>query len=349
MRLLSSNSLPSPQEIRQQFRLTPAAASHVAQKRQEVVDILQGHRPQLLLIVGPCSIHDITAAKEYATKLKKLGDEVAPHICLIMRTYGEKARSAVGWKGLIYDPYLDNSHALEEGIKTMRHLLVDLAEMEVATATEFLDPLISLYLQDAVVWGSIGARTSSSQIHRQFASATSTPTGFKNSTSGDIESAILGMVTAASPHTFISVDDAGKTAVQRSAGNPHTHLVLRGGQGKPNYDKKTIQSAVSLLKSYRLPSRLLIDCSHDNCQKDYEKQTTVFYTALENYLSGETAIAGLMLESSLLEGRQSPHSDVLQYGISVTDPCLSWDTTRDLILYARDVLAQMPSPSSLLP
>ncbi|MDP1835872.1 MAG: 3-deoxy-7-phosphoheptulonate synthase [Chlamydiales bacterium] len=331
--------LPSPNELVAKLPATDSQHAFVRHSRQAVVDILNGRCSRLLMVVGPCSIHDITAAKDFAKKLQHLSEHVSGSIQLVMRTYFEKPRTSVGWKGMLYDPGLDGSNDVLNGLTQSRQLLVDLAEMRVATATEFLDTSSPRYLGDLISWGSVGSRTSESQAHRQMISALSIPTGFKNGTDGNLEIAVNALHVAGVPHAFIGLNDDGRICVVRSKGNPDCHIVLRGGSGRPNYDKASVLHAQQLLRDHGFPARLMVDCSHDNSGKNHDKQADVFRDVMEQILSGNHNIVGMILESHLKAGSQilSPSARALA-DQSVTDPCLDWETTEQLILWANDAL-----------
>ncbi len=326
--------LPSPSILKRRHAASSQHISFVEQCRHTVRDILNGTDPRLLLIVGPCSIHDLPSAQEYALRLSRLQQEVSSSFFILMRVYFEKPRTLTGWKGLAYDPLLDGSHDIESGLALSRQLLIDLATMEVPAATEFLDPLVRPYLDDLIAWGSIGARTTSSQVHRQMAAALSMPVGMKNPIAGTLDAAIQGVVAATQPHTLFGVTDMGDTAVIHTKGNRDAHLVLRGWDRQPNYDHTSVTDALTKLQRAGLPPRLLIDCSHDNSAKKHEKQPAVFQDVINQILDGNTYIRGLLLEGHLHGGSQplSLNPGALSYGVSVTDPCLDWQTTEKLIL-----------------
>lgn len=323
----------TPRELHQKYPASIEEQAFIAANRQEIRDILSGKDTRLLLIVGPCSIHDTRGAEEYARKLKTLQMQVADSFLLIMRTYFEKPRTALGWKGLIHDPLLDGSHQMELGLALSRKFLLKLAELRIGAACEFLDPTAAIYNGDLISWGCIGARTSSSQVHRQIASDLPMPIAFKNSTDGSVENAVNGCLAATYPHAYLGLNESGTLKIHHSKGNPDAHIVLRGGESKPNYDPQSVRQALQALHRAGLPQRLIIDCSHDNSSKKHELQLEVFEEALEQVLR-ETPIAGLMLESYLQEGSQPLRGPLeqLRYGISVTDPCLSWEETESLIL-----------------
>jgi 3-deoxy-7-phosphoheptulonate synthase len=333
--------LPSPKSIKKKFELSSQAAYFITEARKTGIDILAGKDPRKAFIVGPCSIHDPTSTLEYAHRLQQLAKEVESSCFLVLRVYVEKSRTSTGWKGFLYDPHLDGSCDLLAGLLLTRQLLVTLAEMQIPCATEFVDPLTSPYFEDLISWGFIGARTASSQVHRQLASSLAMPVGFKNCIEGNIENSIHGMKCAAETHTFFSATQEGQLSALRSLGNPHTHIVLRGSCQGPNYDVRSVQNTLQALQNHNLKERLMIDCSHGNARKDEEKQQEVFFSALEQIDKGNKAIIGLMLESHLEKGNQLLTQDPsdLKYAVSITDPCLDWNTTQTLIQEAHSVLS----------
>jgi 3-deoxy-7-phosphoheptulonate synthase len=324
--------LISPTEMKQVLPLTDAAAHTVVSGRKEVENILTGKEDRLLIIAGPCSIHDPEAALEYAHKLMALRRDVSDKINLIMRVYFEKPRTTVGWKGLINDPFLDASYNVNAGLETARKLLIDINDTGLPTATEILDPITPQYIAGLLTWVAVGARTTESQTHREMASGLSMPVGFKNSTDGRISAAVNAIQAAGSPQHFLGIDPDGRSSVVSTTGNPFCHLVLRGGV-TPNYDPVSVGRARTILRQQHLPDRLIIDCSHDNSGQKFTGQAFVFKSALDQRLEGNSGIMGLMLESNLFEGRQSCPGDgcALEYGISITDECISWQTTEQLI------------------
>lgn len=335
---LSLEPLPSPKELLSLLSASTSQYAFVQHARQSVSNILSGRSSHLLMIVGPCSIHDITAAKDFAKKLHALSEKVSDRIQLVMRTYFEKPRTSTGWKGMLYDPNLDGSNDLRHGLIQSRQLLLDLAELGIAAATEFLDPSTPQYLGDLIAWGSIGSRTSESQAHRQMISALSIPTGFKNGTDGSLDIAINAVHVASLPHSFIGLNGDGKVSIVRSKGNPDCHIVLRGGSAQPNYDKLSVKCAQQRLSESSLSTRLIIDCSHDNSGKNHQRQADVFRDVIDQILEGNQNIAGLILESHLRAGNQSFNTNTIVSDLSVTDPCLDWETTESLILWAYNAL-----------
>ncbi len=331
--------LPSPTELLQLLPTSPIQQAFVGQSRQIIVDILEGRSPKMLLVVGPCSIHDTTAAKEFAKKLQRLSERVKSRFHLVMRAYFEKPRTGLGWKGLLYDPHLDGSNHLLHGLKESRQLLLDLATIGVPAATEFLDPTAPQYYGDLIAWGSVGSRTSESQPHRQMVSALCLPTGFKNGTDGNLNIAIDALAVAAVPHAFIGMSPEGRISLVRSLGNPHCHLVLRGGSRQPNYDRLSIKKTLDLLQARNLCNKVLIDCSHDNSGKDPQRQKVVFGSIIDQVIEGNSNIAGVLLESNLRGGSQTLNShQKICTEMSITDPCLDWETTEEMILWAYDCL-----------
>lgn len=334
--------LPTPKELLRELPLTMAQRDFIEDSREQIQQILQGEDPRLLLIVGPCSIHDTKAAKEYATKLHALSTAVSDTFYVIMRTYFEKPRTAVGWKGMLYDPHLNGTNDLASGLYQTRKLLLDLADMHIPAAAEFLDPSSVYYFGDLISWACIGARTSASQTHRQIASGLPMPIAFKNSTDGNIDIAINGALNAIVPHTYIGSDAAGQLCAIHTKGNTHAHIVLRGGKGRPNYDPQSISYAIERLHQSNLLPHLLIDCSHDNSFRQHEQQTQVFQSVIHQIIEGNSNIRGLLLESHLHSGNQSLSSqtDMLKYAVSITDPCLDWTTTEHLIHWGHTMLRQ---------
>ena len=343
LNLLDSQVIPTPAEIVAEIPATEKQIRFIQRARQEVQDALFSHRSRLLLIAGPCSIHDIASAKEYARRFAELAKEVSDTFVMVMRVYFEKPRTTLGWKGMIYDPFLDGSNAMSKGLRLTRQLLLELAEMEVPAAAEFLDPLSAHYFSDLITWGCIGARTSESQTHRQMASSLPMPVAFKNNTMGNVDVAVHGVLSAAIPHTYLGIDPFGKVCQQTSAGNSTCHIVLRGGEANPNYDPESISYALDCLQKNSLPPKLLIDCSHDNSRRKHQQQVSVFQSVIHQIKEGEKGIRGLILESNLEEGQQPMESDELRYGVSVTDACLDWETTAKLIRWGRTALLKEAS------
>lgn len=331
--------LISPASIKKELPMTDDVIKTVIEGRRDVENILNKKDDRLLIIAGPCSIHDTDAALEYALKMKQLRLDVKDKINLIMRVYFEKPRTTVGWKGLINDPFLDSSYDIDEGLKKARSLLIDINKMGIPTTTEILDPITPQYIAGLLTWVAIGARTTESQTHREMASGLSMPVGFKNSTDGSLDSAVNAMMAAGAPQHFLGVDPEGYTAVVCTKGNPFTHIVLRGGP-HPNYDPVSVGKALDKLKQKKLMGTVIIDCSHDNSGQKQEGQPFVFKSVLNQRIDGNTGIVGLMLESNLFEGNQKCNGDckTLKYGVSITDECIAWETTEELIRNANEKL-----------
>ncbi len=297
------------------------------------------------MVIGPCSIHDIEAATDYAERLNGLRERVEDRFELVMRTYLEKPRTVVGWKGLVYEPYLDGQERIGDGLIIARQFLLSNAELGLPCATEFLDTFIPQYIGDLISWGAIGARTVESQIHRQMASGLSMPVGFKNNMSGDVKVAIDAMLAARHSHWFFGLDQYGRPSVVKTRGNTYTHIVLRGGNEGPNYDRESVARAQAMLREAGLPERLMIDCSHGNSGKDYRAQPVVFEDVIRQIYDGNLGIIGVMVESHINEGRQDVPEDIreLKYGVSITDSCIGWETTERLIMDAYRMLSKRKS------
>lgn len=333
--------LPSSLQLKQQLPLTSALSQQVANHRQAVRTILNGEDQRLLLIVGPCSIHDPKSALEYAEKLARLSSEVSDEMLLVMRAYVEKPRTTVGWKGLAYDPHLDGSDDMAGGLTLSRELMIEMIRLGLPIATELLQPMAAGYFDDLLSWVAIGARTTESQIHREMASGLSMPVGFKNGTDGGVAVAVDAMRSASHPHRHFGVDTQGHPAIVQTTGNPDTHLVLRGGHQGPNYDPQSVARIHDDLTRLKIPSRIMVDCSHANSGKDPLRQPGVFNDVLEQRLQGDRSLIGMMLESHLFEGCQ-PLSNSLRYGVSVTDGCLGFESTEQLLRSAADRLRAQP-------
>jgi 3-deoxy-7-phosphoheptulonate synthase len=328
LRIVGFRPLLPPTILLEELPLSEGGSATVARGREEIARILAAEDDRLIVIVGPCSIHDPGAGLEYGQRLRKLADEVASEICVVMRVYFEKPRTTVGWKGLINDPHLDGSFAINEGLRRGRRLLLELAEMGLPTGCEFLDPISPQFISDLVAWGAIGARTTESQVHRELASGLSMPVGFKNSTGGGVQVAIDAVRSAAHPHSFLGVTEQGLCAIVQTRGNSDCHVILRGGHTGPNYDAAHVHKVSEALCAAGLPPRIMIDVSHGNSSKDYRRQPLVASTIAEQVAAGERAIIGLMMESFLVEGRQELREGVPpRYGQSITDACMSWETT----------------------
>jgi 3-deoxy-7-phosphoheptulonate synthase len=326
--------LITPAALKDELPETDAVAKLVAESRNAIQDILLNKDKRRIAIVGPCSLHDEKATIEYAGRLSKLQDKVRGKVLLIMRAYLEKPRTVMGWKGMIYDPRLNNSYDIEEGLKKSRRLLIAISEAGLPVATEFLDPIVPQYLADIVSWAAIGARTTESQIHRQMVSGLSMPIGFKNAMSGSLTPAIDAIKAASVAHSFMGIDGNGQVVIAETRGNKYGHLVMRGGLGATNYGSEYVAFAKVLLQKAKIPTGVIIDCSHGNSQKDYKKQRTVFTDVAEQIRQGGQLIAGVMLESFLNEGSQPfDKPENLKYGVSLTDGCIGWEETEELICH----------------
>lgn len=333
LNIASNVTLITPEQLKSKMPLSEKAQHTVSHGRQVVRDILDGKDHRLFIVIGPCSIHDLKAAHEYADRLKALADEVSDTLFLIMRVYFEKPRTTVGWKGLINDPYLDDSFKIEDGLHIGRKLLLDLAEKGLPTATEALDPISPQYLQDLISWSAIGARTTESQTHREMASGLSSAVGFKNGTDGGLTVAINALQSVSNPHRFLGINQQGGVSIVTTKGNPYGHVVLRGGNGKPNYDSVSVALCEQELKKAKISTNIMIDCSHANSNKDPALQPLVLDNITNQIVDGNQSISSLMIESHLGWGNQSIGDDLsqLKYGVSITDACIDWDTTEKSI------------------
>ena len=333
LHVVETRPLLSPAFIKSEFLLSDQAATLVSQTRERIRDILSGKDQRMLVIVGPCSIHDVEAAVEYGKKLTELRKELQGELEIVMRVYFEKPRTTVGWKGLINDPYLDDSYDINTGLRLARKLLLDLADLELPAATELLDPITPQYIADVICWTAIGARTTESQIHRQMASGLSMPVGYKNGTDGSLKAATNAMLAARISHHFLGINQDGIASIVETTGNPDGHLVLRGGADGPNYDPKKVEQAVNTLQKQELNHRLIIDCSHGNSNKDYNQQPIVLNSIAQQVEAGMANIMGVMIESHLVAGNQKLSSDrsKLVYGQSITDACVDWQTTEKML------------------
>jgi 3-deoxy-7-phosphoheptulonate synthase len=328
LHVASIRPLLSPSAVLRELPLSEAGSETVTRARDEVTRILEGEDDRLIVVVGPCSIHDPDAALDYAHRLKALAGELAEDLCIVMRAYFEKPRTTVGWKGLINDPYLDGSFACNDGLRIARRLLLDLVALDLPVGCEFLDPISPQYISDVVAWGAIGARTTESQVHRQLASGLSMPVGFKNGTDGDIQIALDAVRAAASPHSFFGVTEDGLAAIVSTRGNPDCHVILRGGQAGPNYDASSVQQTLKRLRSAGLHPSVMIDTSHGNSDKDYRRQPVVAHSIAAQVAGGEPGITGVMMESFIADGRQDLEDrSCLVYGQSITDACMGWEMT----------------------
>ncbi|HVZ81407.1 MAG TPA: 3-deoxy-7-phosphoheptulonate synthase [bacterium] len=334
--------LISPKKVKKQLPGNRKSFETVLTARKDLEAILDGKDRRLFVVVGPCSIHDPQAAYEYAVKLKRLAGMVKSTMVLIMRVYFEKPRTTIGWKGLINDPDMNDSFHIEKGILLARRLLLKFNEMGLPTSTEALDPIIPQYIADLISWSAIGARTTESQTHREMASGLSMPVGLKNATDGSIQVALNGIKSARTSHHFLGIDQNGQSAVFRTTGNPYAHIVLRGGS-KPNYDPASIKACEEALGKEGLPVNIVVDCSHGNSNKDYRLQPVAFNAVVDQIEAGNRSIVGLMLESNLNEGNQPLQKDrsQLKYGVSITDACINWVTTEELILSAHQRLKKL--------
>lgn len=334
--------LPAPLALKAELPMTPRSNETVVAGRNAISAILRQQDPRLLVVVGPCSIHDPKGALEYATRLNALRAELEDQFCLVMRVYFEKPRTTIGWKGLIYDPHLNGSDEIQTGLRNARELLLQITDMGLPAATEFLDPVVPQYIAELVSWAAIGARTTESQTHRQMASGLSMPVGFKNGTDGSLQIAIDAMQSAMRPHSFLGIDPDGFTSIVRTTGNPDGHVVLRGGRLQTNYDAESIRSAAESLKKAGLPEVLMVDCSHANSGKQHARQEEVWRSLIEQRLAGSKPIIGVMIESNLSEGSQPIPKNLadLKYGVSVTDACIGWDVTERILRWGHQAMSK---------
>lgn len=325
----SQEILISPKALKEKIQISDAARKTVNTGRAAIENILDRKDHRIFIVVGPCSIHDTDAAIDYANRLKVLADDVSDTLCLVMRVYFEKPRTTTGWKGLINDPHLNDSFKITEGLHVGRKLLMEIAEIGLPTATEALDPISPQYMHDLITWAAIGARTTESQTHREMASGLSSAVGFKNGTDGGLSVAINALKSVASPHRFLGVNAEGNVSVITTAGNSYSHVVLRGGDGKPNYDSVSIAMTEENLRSSGIAENIMVDCSHANSNKNYELQPLVVENVTNQILEGNKSIIGLMIESNINAGNQNITSDIkdLKYGVSITDSCMDWSTT----------------------
>lgn len=335
--------LASPRTLKELFPAMPEATATVVQSRERIIRILQQEDPRLLVVIGPCSIHDEKSAMEYAGRLNTLRRELADRMELVMRVYFEKPRTTLGWKGLINDPHLDGSQDIETGLKIARRLLVQIAGLGLPAGTEFLDPIVPQYTADLVSWAAIGARTTESQTHREMASGLSMPVGYKNATDGSLQGAIDAMGAARSPHSFLGIDADGATGIVRTTGNPTGHVVLRGGRARTNYDAASIAEAETALRKRQLPAVMMVDCSHANSEKQHARQEEVWHSVIEQRASGTKSVIGMMVESHLHEGCQPFPKPVneLKYGVSITDACVNWETTERMLRWGYERLGSV--------
>jgi 3-deoxy-7-phosphoheptulonate synthase len=340
LRIRGIQEVSSPDTIRQEYPVTDDAAKTVYAARQAIHQILHGDDDRLLVVVGPCSIHDTEAAMDYASRLMPLREQLQDRLEIVMRVYFEKPRTTVGWKGLINDPDLDDSFHINKGLRKARKLLLDLASMGMPAATEYLDLISPQYVADLVSWGAIGARTTESQVHRELASGLSCPVGFKNGTDGNLQIAIDAIGSASRPHHFLSVTKAGHSAIFSTSGNPDCHIILRGGNGEPNYEAPYIEQAGQQLEKAGLRPVMMVDCSHANSRKEHENQIIVGREIARQITAGEERIVGVMVESHIKAGRQNAKPGMqLEYGQSITDACLAWNDTHPLLVELAEAVA----------
>lgn len=342
LNLESAQPLISPIDLVNKLPVTPKVENVVRSGRQQVQNILDGSDNRPMIIVGPCSIHDRDVALDYAERLLDLSEKLKDRLFIVMRVYFEKPRTTVGWKGMIYDPHLNDSFEIETGLERARELLLKIGEMGLYAGTEFLDPIVPQYLAGLITWATVGARTTESQIHRQMASGLSMPVGFKNGTDGNAQIAVDAMGSARSPHGFIGLDHNGQTAIIRTTGNPYGHLVLRGGNSGPNFGSDAVAAARKQLNAAGMRSGMVIDCSHGNSAKDHTKQAIAFKDVIQQRAAGNADIIGCMLESNINPGNQKLGSDPcqLQYGVSITDACIGWQETVELLNWAYGAVAE---------
>lgn len=348
--LAAIRPLPSPRELKQRLPLSDKLQLQVDQHRQQVRDLLEGKDDRLLIITGPCSLHDPKAALDYGKRLVALNEKLSDRLLIVMRAYVEKPRTTTGWKGLAYDPDRDSTHDgagdISKGLEVSRRLLLDLVELGLPLATEALNPMTMMYLEDVISWTAIGARTAESQIHREMISHLSMPVGIKNGTDGSADTAVNAMVSASRSHHCLGMDVDGNIAMLDTPGNADTHMVLRGGRNLTNYDAESIEQVVAQLEAVKekntLHAKVIVDCSHDNAQKQHERQLDIAMNVVQQRKQGNNAIAGLMLESFIHAGKQGmkgPNSQGLEYGVSITDPCISWEQTENLLTAIYELLS----------
>jgi 3-deoxy-7-phosphoheptulonate synthase len=338
--VVSFDSMPTPEDLHFRLPLSEAAGQAVTKGRDALRNILDRKDPRMFVVVGPCSIHDPVAGLDYAKRLVALQEEVKDTLLLVMRVYFEKPRTTTGWKGFINDPEMDDSFHVDQGMAKARKFLLDVCELGLATGTEALDPISPQYLGDLVAWTAIGARTTESQTHREMSSGLSTPVGFKNGTDGDIGIAVNAILSASHPHSFLGLNGMGRVSIVRTSGNRYGHVVLRGGDGRPNYDTVSVAMAEKALAKARLPANIVVDCSHANSYKNPELQPLVLTDVVHQVRLGNKSLVGMMIESNLVAGRQDIPEDLsqLKYGCSVTDGCVGWDTTEAMLREAAELL-----------
>ncbi|WP_299404635.1 3-deoxy-7-phosphoheptulonate synthase [Acaryochloris sp. IP29b_bin.148] len=349
LHVVETRPLISPALLHHEVPLTDTAAALVAETRDRIRNILRHNDPRLLVIVGPCSVHDVAAAYEYGKQLAVLREQLSGQLEIIMRVYFEKPRTSIGWKGLINDPHLDGSYDINTGLRLARQLLLDLAHLGLPAATELLDPITPQYIADLITWTAIGARTTESQTHREMASGLSMPIGFKNNTDGSLQAATNAMLAANQPHRFLGINHHGLASIVKTTGNPDTHLVLRGGKQGPNYAAEQVEQATKELAHHHLNPRVMVDCSHANANKDHTQQVTVLQEVAQQLNSGSQRLLGVMIESHLVAGNQSIPTDLSQltYGQSITDACVNFETTTEMLsTLAESVQGATTSPVS---
>lgn len=336
----SVGHMPSPAEVKQRIPLSESTARTVESGRKVLQNILDGKDHRLMVVVGPCSIHDPEAGLDYARRLKILAEELSDTLYIVMRVYFEKPRTSTGWKGFINDPNMDDSFDIDQGMQKARQFLLDVNELGLPAATEALDPIAPQYYGDLIAWTAIGARTAESQTHREMASGLSTPVGFKNATDGSLDAAVNGILSASAPHSFLGINERGETAIIRTRGNAYAHTVLRGGGGRPNYDTVSVSLAEKALNKAQLPANIMIDCSHANSWKNHDFQPLVLKDVAHQIREGNTSIIGVMIESFIEAGNQAIPEDRSQmlYGCSVTDACINWPTTERILTEMRELL-----------
>jgi 3-deoxy-7-phosphoheptulonate synthase len=333
LHVVDTSPLITPTQLKRELPISERAAETVASTRDTIRAILQSEDRRLLAVIGPCSIHDVDAARAYAEHLLKVREELADELLIVMRVYFEKPRTTTGWKGLINDPHLDGTHDMATGLWLARKLLLDLTEAGLPAATEMLDPITPQYLADLVTWTGIGARTSESQTHREMASGLSMPVGFKNSTDGSIAPAVNAISAALHPHRFLGINSEGQVSIVNTTGNPDCHLVLRGGSNAPNYDPESVAVAATVLEQSKLCTRIMVDCSHGNTQKDFRKQSLALSSVAAQIRASHSPLMGVMIESNLVAGKQTfpaPRHELV-YGQSITDPCVDFPTTHTML------------------
>ncbi|MCZ6853476.1 MAG: 3-deoxy-7-phosphoheptulonate synthase [Gammaproteobacteria bacterium] len=333
LNIVAHEVLVTPEQLKAKLPVSEAVRESVQEAREAVRHILDRDDHRLVIVIGPCSIHDVDAARDYAKRLRTLADELKDSLLIVMRAYFEKPRTTVGWKGLINDPHLDDTFCVADGLEIARSLLLDIATLGLPLSTEALDPITPQYMQDLIVWSAIGARTAESQTHREMASGLSSVIGFKNGTDGSLDVAINALESVASPHRFLGISPSGQVAVLHTKGNAHAHIVLRGGSNGPNYSVDHIEACETALNKIHQPANIMVDCSHANSNKDHNKQIAVARDVASQITSGNQSIIGLMIESNISEGNQKLTKDLttLRYGVSVTDACISWEQTESLL------------------